>query len=125
MPNNNNSSPAFSYFNNFFRPFYYQITVNFFLPISIPTGIMSCLLTIIILPSSSVRINSRCRYLYLFYTASESFLIFFKDIHEGYLPDGIEWITGGNIFLSLEAISSLFCKVFRGLRFSTEALAAY
>ena len=112
-------------FSNLQTPVYYYLTVKYFLPISIPTGIMTSLLTLIVLPKSSIRINERCRYLYLFYTASEVMLLFFKEIQDGFLSDGMYWLTDGRFYLSLETISSFSCKLFRGSRFSTEVLAAY
>ena len=106
-------------------PLYYQLIVKYFLPISIPAGIITSLLSVIVLPNSTVRINSRCRYLYLFYTVSELFLIFFKEMQDGFLSDGMYWLSGGKYFVSLETISGISCKVFRGFRFSFEVLAAY
>ena len=106
-------------------PWYYKHTVKYFLPISIPAGFITTLLTLILLPRSSVRINKRCRYLYLFYAIFEGILIFFKEIQDGYLSDGMFWLTNGEFYVSLETISSFSCKVFRGFRFSSEVLAAY
>ena len=125
MTSSVNSSKGAENFEKTAIPFYYQIIVKYYLPFSIPIGIVTSILTLITLPRSSVRLNQRCRYLYLFHTASELVLIFFKELQDGYLSDGMYWLTDGKVYLSLETISSLFCKIFRGARFSSEAITAY
>lgn len=106
-------------------PFYRQWTILYLQPVTILLSIIGNLLTLVVLPMRSVRMNPRCRYLYLFYTVSDTFLIFFKDIQDGYMADGLYWMSDGRINIYLELISSAGCKIFRGSRFSTEALAAY
>lgn len=106
-------------------PFYRQWTILYVQPVTIPLSIIGNILTLIVLPMKQVRMNRRCRYLYLFYTLSDTILIFFKDIQDGYMADGLYWMTNGRINIYLELLSSAGCKIFRGTRFSTEALAAY
>ena len=106
-------------------PGYYKFIIKYFLPVSIPAGLFTTLLTLVLLPSQNIKINNQCRYLYLFYIVSEFFLIFFKEVQDGLLSDGLVWLSEGKIFLSLETSSSLFCKIFRGCRFSIEVLATY
>ena len=106
-------------------PWYYLLTVKFILPVTIPAGIIAHFLSLIALSHKSVNLNSNCRYLLLFYTISESILIFFKDIQDGFLSDGMYWLTGGKYFVNFETISGWSCKFFRGCRFSTEVLASY
>ena len=106
-------------------PVYYALTLRYFLILSIPSGIISSIMTLIALSSSQVQINKRCRYLYLFDTISECCLIFFKDIITGFLGDGLSLLSDGKVSINLETKSILFCKIFRGCRFSTEVLASY
>ena len=106
-------------------PFYYLVTVKYFLPFSIPAGLLSSIIIFYLCLNKSVKMNNRSRYLYLFYAASELILIFFKDIIEGFLSDGMYLLTSGRYFMSLETISILSCKIFRSGRFVFEVLASY
>ncbi len=106
-------------------PWYRKWTILYAQPIIIPLSILGNILTLIVLPMRTVRMNNRCRYLYVFYTLAETSLIFFKDIQDGFLADGLYLLSNGRIDIFLEILSSFGCKFFRGTRFSTEALAAY
>lgn len=59
---------------------YYVWTVLYLQPYIVPSSVLCNLLVIITLPRSSVRMNQRCRYLYVFFTVWDTILIFFKDI---------------------------------------------
>ena len=104
---------------------FYLWTVKYFLLFSIPTGIISNILILITLPRSSVRLNSRSRYLYLFYTISDCVLLFFKEIEDGFLDHTLYWLSDGKLFVFLEALSTEACKIFVSGRFITEILASY
>ncbi len=106
-------------------PWYYEWAVKYIHPFSIIIAIICNAISLIVIAQTSVKINSRLRYLYICYLVWDFGLIFFKDLQDGYLADGLYWATNGKFFIAFELISSAACKFFRGGRFSTEVLSAY
>ena len=104
---------------------FYLWTVKYFLLFSIPTGIISNTLILLTLPRSTVRLNSRSRYVYLFYTISDCFLLIFKDFEDGFLDHTLYWLSDGKVYVFLEALSTETCKIMLSAAYITEILAAY
>lgn len=101
---------------------YYEWLVKFVQPVTIPLGLVSNAVSLALLPRRSVRINLRCKYLYMFSLIADTLLIVFKDLVDGYLSDGLYWLSDGRFYLDLEFIS---CHVFRSARFILEILSNY
>ena len=57
---------------------YYKWTVLYLQLYIIPSSVLCNLFVLLTLPRSSVRMNQRCRYLYVFFTVWCTVLIFFK-----------------------------------------------
>ena len=104
---------------------YNVLAIKYFALFSIPCGILTNILILITLPRSTVRLNSRTRYLYLFYTINDCFLLFFKDIEDGFLDHSLRLITGGKVYVFLETLSIETCQVFLSGAFITEILVSY
>ena len=71
-----------------------------------------------------VKINERCKYLWVFALVADSMLVFFKDL-VGSLDDGLFLLSGRATYLHTELLSHSACKLFRGTCFLLEVLANY
>ena len=72
-----------------------------------------------------VKINKRCKYLWMWALVADSLLVFFKDLVDGWLDDGIFLLSGRATFLHTELLSHTACKLLRGACFLLEVLSNY
>ena len=72
-----------------------------------------------------MKINERCKYLWMCALVADSLLVFFKDLVDGWLDDGLFLLSGRATFLHTELLSHAACKLFRGTCFLLEVLSNY
>ena len=106
-------------------PGYYIFVILYCQSIIIPLSFTSALLTALVIPRRSVKVNNRSRQFYLIIAIADIIQVFFKDLQTGYLGDGLYFLTNGKIFIYFELLGSWACKFFRTTRFALDNFSNY